>query len=278
MFTKPSCAQACFIVAVLMLISICTSDNSLAAAAANPTDQDLRNAAAVGPEVQINLPGETGETGHGSNSKPTPAKSQRYDQRSIPTGERHWRSESRGDSQIGVVGGISQILLYGVIVVGILVLLVTIVSEVAGSRKVIEDSVQSNDDATIAAQVSAVISKPLDDADALAAAGKFSEAIHTLLALTLYELAGQSSLRLTGAMTSREILAKVPLLGDARTALADLVTAVELTWFGDDVAGQVDYQRCRQQFSMFAAAYKKGATRKPGSGTSKASPPQGVAV
>jgi hypothetical protein len=168
--------------------------------------------------------------------------------------------------------------LYAVVVVGILVLLITIVSEVSGARKVIEDSVQSNDDAAIAAQVSAVISKPLDDADALAAAGKFSQAIHTLLALTLYELASQSSVRLTGAMTSREILTRVPLLGDARTALSDLVTAVELTWFGDEVAAEGDYQRCRQQFSMFAAAYKRSTAKKPGSGTAKASTAQGMLV
>jgi hypothetical protein len=231
--------------------------------------------------VQTNLPGETSESA-GSGSKPPTANSPRqptYEQRGNHSGgERQWRSESRGDSQMGVVGGISQILLYGVIVVGILVLLITIVSEVTGARKVIEDSVQSNDEAALAAQVSAVISKPLDDADALAAAGKFSQAIHTLLALTLYELASQSSVRLTGAMTSREILTKVPLLGDARTALSDLVTAVELTWFGDEVAAEGDYQRCRQQFSMFAAAYKRSTAKKPGSGTAKASTAQGMPV
>ena len=102
----------------------------------------------------------------------------------------------------------------------------------------------------------------------MAASGKFSEAIHTLLALTLYELATQSAVRLTGAMTSREILTRVSMLGDARSALSDLVTAVELTWFGDDVANDEDYQGCRQQFSLFAIAYKKGAERRSRSGTS----------
>jgi hypothetical protein len=57
-------------------------------------------------------------------------------------------------------------------------------------------------------------------------------------------------------MTSREILARVPLLADARSALADLITAVEITHFGDELANADDYERCRQQFHLFAQAFR----------------------
>jgi hypothetical protein len=74
---------------------------------------------------------------------------------------------------------------------------------------------------------------------------------------TLHELAGQRLVQVTPAMTSREILTRVALVGDARAALAGLIVAVEQTWFGDDVPQLADYQRCRAQFDRFAAAYRR---------------------
>ena len=65
-------------------------------------------------------------------------------------------------------------------------------------------------------------------------------------------------MRVAPANTSREILARVPLLGDARTALAGLITAVEVTHFGDAEPSADDYGRCRQQFNIFATAFRAG--------------------
>ena len=64
--------------------------------------------------------------------------------------------------------------------------------------------------------------------------------------------------RVERSHTSREILARVPLLADAREALSMLITYVELTHFGDDPAGAADYAKCRDQFNRFAAAFKAG--------------------
>ncbi|HEX4450258.1 MAG TPA: DUF4129 domain-containing protein [Kofleriaceae bacterium] len=105
----------------------------------------------------------------------------------------------------------------------------------------------------------AVIERPLGDAEELAHRGEYREAIHTLLLRTLQELARTASVRVAPAMTSREILGRVPLLADARDALAGLITAVELTHFGDDDASEADYVRCRAQFQVFAAAFRGGA-------------------
>lgn len=106
----------------------------------------------------------------------------------------------------------------------------------------------------------AIIERPLEDADELARRGQFAEAIHTLLLRTLRELARSASLQVAPADTSREILARVPLIADARTALAGLITAVEITHFGDEPAGADDYDRCRRQFHVFAQAFA-GAPR-----------------
>jgi hypothetical protein len=105
----------------------------------------------------------------------------------------------------------------------------------------------------------AIIERPLGDADELARRNEFAEAIHTLLLRTLQELARSAALRVAPAMTSREVLARVPLLADARSALAGLITAVEITHFGDQPADAADYERCRQQFTVFAAAFRGGA-------------------
>jgi hypothetical protein len=116
------------------------------------------------------------------------------------------------------------------------------------------------------AQVDAIIDRPLGDADELARRGEYVEAIHTLLLRTLQELARSAAVRIAPANTSREILAKVGLIGDAREALADLITAVELTHFGDDPANEDDYARCRNQFNRFAEAFRRGAQAAGGGG------------
>ena len=109
----------------------------------------------------------------------------------------------------------------------------------------------------------AVIERPLGDADELARRGEFAEAIHTLLLRTLQELARSAAVRVAPATTSREILARVPLLADARDALAGLITAVEITHFGDEPANAADYERCRQQFHVFAAAFRGVVASRP---------------
>jgi hypothetical protein len=168
---------------------------------------------------------------------------------------------SSGDAGGGTFSGIATVLLWGlVVVIGILVVLFFVrqASGVTGEEEPVKTKEEEAEDP---AKLLAVIERPRDDADQLAFEGRYADAIHTLLLRTLHELASQSMVRITPAMTSREVLAKVPLLGDSRTALAGLVTAVELTWFGDDVPGPEDYARCRAQFELFAAAYRRGAAQ-----------------
>ena len=111
-------------------------------------------------------------------------------------------------------------------------------------------------EARMQAAVDRIIERPLGDADELAGRGAYAEAIHTLLLRTLQELVRTSAVRVAPAMTSREILARVPLQPAARDALAGLITAVEITHFGDEPASVADYQRCREQFHVFASALR----------------------
>ncbi|MCB9545938.1 MAG: DUF4129 domain-containing protein [Myxococcales bacterium] len=92
----------------------------------------------------------------------------------------------------------------------------------------------------------------LDEAEALAREGRWAEAIHVLLLRTFADLGRQASL--APALTSREILALVPLQPEAEAALRHLVTAVEVSLFGAEEPSAEDYGRCRDSFRRLLGA------------------------
>ncbi len=103
---------------------------------------------------------------------------------------------------------------------------------------------------------------PLDGAERLAAAGRFAEAIHALLLETLAALSRAA--QLAPSLTSREIVARVPLPERARDALVGLVLAVEVSRFGGAPAGERDYRACLERFHAFLETYRRGAPRTEG--------------
>lgn len=164
----------------------------------------------------------------------------------------------------GALARLLQFLLWGVVAVGAVLTVVALARELWRPSDQAELADPELDPARRAAAAdAAIIQRPLGDADELARRGEYAEAIHVLLLRTLQELARSASVRVERSHTSREILARVPLRSDAREALFDLITAVELTHFGDEPAGAADYERCRQQFHRFAAAFRAGYAAPP---------------
>lgn len=155
----------------------------------------------------------------------------------------------------GALGGILSWLLWGALAVGAVLLVLFIVKEIARSRsdKTIKPEPGTFEEPV---PVEAALDRPLEDAEALARDGRFAEAIHMLLLRTFQELVRASSVKIVPSLTSREILGRIPLLGDGRDALTELVTVVEVTWFGDDVPGEAEWLRCRGAFDRFATAYR----------------------
>ena len=168
------------------------------------------------------------------------------------------REIRRRDDDNGPMGNLFSVLLWGLLAVGVALLAFWFISEFAKSGDDAALPASDDKDAKAAAQAHAIIDKPLDDADVLAQQGRYVEAIHTLLLRTLHELARSAMVRVERSHTSREILARVPLLADAREALSVLITYVELTHFGDDPATEADYTKCREQFNRFAHAFRAG--------------------
>jgi len=103
----------------------------------------------------------------------------------------------------------------------------------------------------------APVAIPITSAEALAAEGRWAEAIHALLLETLQALSRAA--RLAPSLTSREIVARVPLPDRARDAHSGLVLAVEVSRFGGAAAAEDDYRACLGRFHAFLETYRSGA-------------------
>ncbi|MHC4816493.1 MAG: DUF4129 domain-containing protein [Planctomycetota bacterium] len=94
------------------------------------------------------------------------------------------------------------------------------------------------------------------DPDALAAAGRFGEAIHALLLRVLLELRRRARIR--PAWTSREVVTHVPLADVAEERLRALVHAVERTHFGGVPADAAEYRRRADDTAALLAELPRG--------------------
>ena len=104
----------------------------------------------------------------------------------------------------------------------------------------------------------------LDDADGLAAAGRFEEAIHLLLFRSIGDpdhpeafrsiddLAGRRPGAVRPALTSRDIAELDVLPAEARVAFARLAQAVERSFFGGQPAGAEAFGTARRDYEAFA--------------------------
>ncbi|HEX7701450.1 MAG TPA: hypothetical protein VF403_12025, partial [Kofleriaceae bacterium] len=128
---------------------------------------------------------------------------------------RDTRNES-GEWEAGPLSSLFTFLLWGVVIVGIALLVFWLGSELMRYGGDDKQLASTDDEAGKSSVDLAVIQRPLGDAEELAARGEYTEAIHTLLLRTLQELVRSAAVRVSPAMTSREILARVPLLADAR--------------------------------------------------------------
>lgn len=94
----------------------------------------------------------------------------------------------------------------------------------------------------------------LEDADSLAAAGRFEDAIHILLFRSIDDLAARRPGAVRPAFTSRDIAALSALPDGPRAAFARLAQAVEQTFFGGRPAGAEAFQAARADYEAFAFA------------------------
>jgi hypothetical protein len=92
----------------------------------------------------------------------------------------------------------------------------------------------------------------LSDADALAAQGRYAEAIHLILLRSIQEIARHRPAVLKPALTSREIGELRELPEAARIAFVHIARVVERALFAGREVGQREYAECREAYERFA--------------------------
>ena len=94
----------------------------------------------------------------------------------------------------------------------------------------------------------------LSDADALAAEGRFAEAIHLLLLRSINDIDGRLPDAVRPALTARDIAGLERLPVAARPTFRQIAQAVEASLFGGDSVDQRTYGECRDAYEAFAFA------------------------
>ncbi|MFM5930912.1 MAG: hypothetical protein ACKOPQ_08395 [Novosphingobium sp.] len=94
----------------------------------------------------------------------------------------------------------------------------------------------------------------LEDADRLAAQGRFDEATHMLLQRSINQIAAARPDWLHPATTAREIAGNPSLPDRARSAFATIAARVERSFFALIPLGAEDWQAARTAYSDFALA------------------------
>lgn len=87
----------------------------------------------------------------------------------------------------------------------------------------------------------------LDDADGLAAEGRYRDAVHLLLLVAIGEASRATEARFPPSTTSRELTRILPLREQPRARFGELVASVERSLFGGNEVGAVDYAACRER-------------------------------
>lgn len=85
----------------------------------------------------------------------------------------------------------------------------------------------------------------LAEAERLAAAGAFTEAVHELLLVAVDRLAARRDVALPHSLTARELLHLLTPAGPLRGPFREIVATVEVAVFGGRDLGDEDWRRCR---------------------------------
>ncbi|WP_051279800.1 hypothetical protein [Hellea balneolensis] len=101
----------------------------------------------------------------------------------------------------------------------------------------------------------------LEDVDALAADGRFEEAVHELLFRSIQDIDIRRPNTIRRSLTSREIAALEILTPETRLAFSKIGGVVERSYFGGKTIGRTEFDICRDAYAQFAqrSAWKQAA-------------------
>ncbi|CAK7072388.1 MAG: hypothetical protein DELT_01938 [Desulfovibrio sp.] len=184
-------------------------------------------------------------------------------QTDIPKGSARIQKDAKPDAGRGAsmsirsIEGLAQGILYVAIGVIIVVVLMSLKDNLWSSSRSRRLSHKEEEEAKPAA-TAVRMEKAQAEADDLASAGSFAEAMHTLLLQSVNELRRKLDISIAASLTSREILYRVSLPARGRDAFADIIRWVEISYFGFHEPTQEDYLTCRQSYEILTAVLRQG--------------------
>jgi hypothetical protein len=92
----------------------------------------------------------------------------------------------------------------------------------------------------------------LNEADRLAAEGRYGEAVRVLLHRSIEDLENKFALIIGPGVTSREITGLAQLSERGRSVFSGIAQAVEISLFGGRQLSADDFAQCRQAYASFA--------------------------
>jgi len=92
----------------------------------------------------------------------------------------------------------------------------------------------------------------LEDADRLAAEGRFGEAVHLLLFRSIEDMDQRWPNTVRPALTSRDLAGHPRLSDNARQTFTGIAQVVERSFFGGAEVGAADFKACRDAYAAFA--------------------------
>jgi hypothetical protein len=93
----------------------------------------------------------------------------------------------------------------------------------------------------------------LEEADRLAAEGRYGEAVRVLLHRSVADLERVFALAIGPALTSREIARLPPLSEEGRSVFSGIAAAVEMSLFGGQPLEASRFRACREAYAAFAS-------------------------
>ena len=94
----------------------------------------------------------------------------------------------------------------------------------------------------------------LEDADKLAAAGRFAEAVHLILFRSIEDIEGKRPDLIKPALTSRDIAQLDGVPERVRRTFSEIARVVERSFFGGRSVGADEFAACRKAYEGFAFA------------------------
>ncbi|MCF6274497.1 MAG: hypothetical protein L3J05_01880 [Robiginitomaculum sp.] len=155
---------------------------------------------------------------------------------------------------LGFLGPLFQLIFYGILALAVIYILYLILSAVVIAKRshVRADDAEDVPDTPVYQPDAETARVLIDDADGLAAQGKFAEAVHILLFRSIQDIEDKRPHHVKRSLTSREISRLSILSPKARNVFSQIGKLVENSFFGGRPLGAEDYELSKAAYKAFA--------------------------